>query len=340
MRRYAPQGIHTWEIWNEPNLLTCWRPAVDPAGYVQLLQVTVAAMRQEDPQAFIVSGGLAPAASDAGNLSQLDFLAQMCALGANHLVDAIGYHPYTYPVTPQDEATWNPWAQIARTNPSFRTILTQYGTPSLPVWATEYGAPTGGPGTPATADGYASATRPFHVDEAFQAILATDAVAAALQTPGLGALIWFSDEDLGTDPSTRENFFGLRRADGTAKPAFAALQSAIAQRAEGPLPSDPTMPAFPLITITSPSPGDSWATGKSYTVSWTIDQAVSGGQFMIWLVSSAGTWYLGQPVNPLPAQTSYGPVKVSVNVPAGSGYQVVVRWRADPTVASGRAGPP
>ena len=109
VRRYAPQGIHTWEIWNEPYLLTCWRPAVDPAGYVQLLQVTVAAMRQEDPQAFIVSGGLAPGgSSDAGNLSQLDFLAQMCALGANHLVDAIGYHPYTYPVTPRGRGHLEP----------------------------------------------------------------------------------------------------------------------------------------------------------------------------------------------------------------------------------------
>ena len=92
--------------------------------------------------------------------------------------------------------------------------------------------------------------------------------------------------------------------------------------------------ADPVITIGAPSSGASWATGKSYTVSWTIDQAVWAASSSIWLVSSAGTWYLGQPVNPLPAQTSFGPVKVSVNVPAGSGYQVVVRWRADPTVAS------
>jgi hypothetical protein len=170
-------------------------------------------------------------------MSQLDFLTQICALGANHLVDAIGYHPYTCPVTPQFKATWNPWAMIASTTTSFRTILAQHGTPSLPIWATEYGAPTGGPGTPATANGYASATRPFHVDEAFQAILATDSVEAAVQTPGLRALFWFSDEDLGTDSSTREDFFGLRRADGTPKPAFAALQSAIAQwGGDNPLP--------------------------------------------------------------------------------------------------------
>ena len=50
---------------------------------------------------------------------------------------------------------------------------------------------------------------------------------AALDTPGVTALFWYTDRDLGSDQSTSENFFGLRRADGTAKPAFHALQSAI-----------------------------------------------------------------------------------------------------------------
>lgn len=229
VRRYAPQGIHTWEIWNEPNLKGYWKPTADAQAYVKLLSLTVAAMRSCDPQVFIVSGGLAPAATANGNISQLQYLASMCALGANRLVDAIGYHPYSYPVTPQNPVQWNAWAQIATTTTSFRSILAQYGTPSLPIWGTEYGAPTGGPGTAATAEGYAQATRPFHVDEAFQAILATDSVEAALSTPGVRALFWYTNKDLSTDESTPQNFFGLRRADGTPKPAFYALQSAIAQ---------------------------------------------------------------------------------------------------------------
>ncbi len=229
VQRYAPKGVHTWEIWNEPNNSEFWAPCPDPQAYVKLLRLTVAAMRSCDPNVFIVSGGLVPAATSEGNISQLQFFASICALGANRLVNAIGYHPYSCPVTPQNPVQWNAWAQIATTSPSFRTILAQYGTPTLPIWVTEYGAPTGGPGTEATAQGYPPGTHPDHVDEAFQAELATDSVQAGLDTAGVAALFWYTNQDLGTDPSTTENFFGLRRADGTPKPAFYALQSAITQ---------------------------------------------------------------------------------------------------------------
>jgi hypothetical protein len=227
VRRYARQGIHTWEIWNEPNNAGFWVPRASASAYVRLLRLTVTAMRHWDPKVFIVSGGLAPKATGHGNISQLTFLTRMCALGANHLVNAIGYHPYSFPVVPQDSVEWNAWAQIESTTSSLRKILAHYGTPSLPIWATEYGAPTNGPGVEATAQGYDPSTHPDHVSEAFQAILATDSVKAALNTPGVRALFWYTDEDSGTDPSSNENFFGLRRADGTPKPAFFALKKAI-----------------------------------------------------------------------------------------------------------------
>ena len=237
VQRYAPQGVHTWEIWNEPNNSMFWAPSPDAQAYVELLGLTVAAMRRCDPRVFIVSGGLAPEPTGDGNISQVQFLTSMCALGANHLVDAIGYHPYSFPRTPQDPSAWNPWAQIATTTSSFHTILAKYGTPSLPIWVTEYGAPTDGPGVEATVGGWPPNSHPDHVDEAFQAVLATDSVEAAVDTPGVRALFWYTDKDSGTDPSNPENFFGLRRADGAPKPAFLALQSAITQCvADSPTP--------------------------------------------------------------------------------------------------------
>lgn len=219
VRRYAPKGIHTWEIWNEPNTTAFWQPQPNAAAYVKLLRPTVAAMRKRDPHAFIVSGGLAPDARG--------FLSSMCALGANRLVNAIGYHPYSFPLTPQNPATWNAWRQISATKPSLRSILAAHGTPGRPIWGTEYGAPTNGPGTEATAQGWPQGTFPDHVSEAFQATLATDSVAAAVKTPGLRALFWFTDRDAGTDQNTPEDFFGLRKADGTPKPVYAALRNAI-----------------------------------------------------------------------------------------------------------------
>jgi polysaccharide biosynthesis protein PslG len=186
-------------------------------------------MREADSQVFIVSGGLAPAGTDDYHIAPVESLASMCALGANHMVDAIGFHPYGYPVAPQDTHTWNAWQRMNNTTPSIRSTLAAYGTPNLPIWATEYGAPTNGPGGLATSAGYVEGGQPYHVDEAFQAELATDSVRAALDTPGVSALFWYSYRDLGTDTSTNENFFGLRRFDGTMKPAFSAMQSAIKQ---------------------------------------------------------------------------------------------------------------
>ena len=58
--RYAPQGIHQWEIWNEPNTSGFWKPAPDPSAYAALLKGAYAAIKGQDPTAIVVSGGLSP----------------------------------------------------------------------------------------------------------------------------------------------------------------------------------------------------------------------------------------------------------------------------------------
>jgi hypothetical protein len=229
VRRYAPQGVHTWEIWNEPNVEATWQPAPRASAYVTLLRQTVPAMRNADARLYLISGSLASNAGRQG-VSQLTFLKQFCALGGNRLVDAVGYHPYSFPVLATNPVEWNAWSKIASTRPSFRSILTASGTPDLPVWLTEYGAPTNGPGALATNDNVNVAEHPDHVSEAYQADMATVSIKAAIGTPGVGALFWYSDRDLGDNPDTTENFYGLRRAGGSVKPAFAALQAAIAAR--------------------------------------------------------------------------------------------------------------
>jgi hypothetical protein len=227
-QRYAPLGVHTWEIWNEPNIVTFWQPAPNPAAYVTLVRLTAAAIRSVDAQATVVSGGLAPAPTSGGDISQLDFLAAFCAQGGVNSVDAIGYHPYSFPVPPGYDAPWNAWAQIAATAPSLQSVLASCGASDKKIWLTEYGAPTDGPGAGATVTNYNLNASPDHVDEALQAQMATDSVALATASPLVGALFWYSYQDLGTDPSTTENFYGLRRFDGSPKPAYSAFQNAVA----------------------------------------------------------------------------------------------------------------
>ena len=54
--RYAPLGVHDWEIWNEPNG-AFWLPAPNPAAYVAWLRV-MPAIKAADPEATVISGGL------------------------------------------------------------------------------------------------------------------------------------------------------------------------------------------------------------------------------------------------------------------------------------------
>jgi hypothetical protein len=217
--RYAPKGVRTWEIWNEENTPGFWKPLPSAAAYVALLDVAATAIRSVDPGAFIISGGLTATLTLRGAVDTRTFLQQMCALGANRVVDAVGYHPYTYPYLPTFTGPWaTAWNKIAQTPISMVSILAEYGTPGLPVWLTEYGAPSSLSSTNSTAT-------IGQVTEARQAQIATSAVSAMLSSKSIGALFWYTDQDLpGNSPL---DHYGLRRADGTTKPAFAALDQAI-----------------------------------------------------------------------------------------------------------------
>jgi hypothetical protein len=228
VRRYAPLGVHAWEIWNEPNTSGAWQPAPDPTAYAALVKAASLAIKGADASAMVISGGLAPSATAAGGISQLDFLTGFAQAGGLSAVDAVGYHPYSYPVPPRYYADWSGWSQISATPRSMKATLKSFGFPDMKIWATEYGAPTNGPGAAATVGNYLIGENPDHVDEALQAQMATQSVQLAKSSPVISALFWYTQTDAGDSTSDRENFFGLRRADGSAKPAYAALAKAIA----------------------------------------------------------------------------------------------------------------
>lgn len=211
VQHYRALGVHTWEIWNEENTANFFRPAADPGAYAGLLKAAYGAIKAADPGAVVISGGLAPAGSGGGNLSPPDYAAGVYNAGARGYFDAFGDHPYTYPAT----AGANPygaWGQMA----AIHQLMAAHGDGGKKIWITEYGAPTGGPD-------------PAHfVSEAGQAQEVTAAVAAAKSYPWVGAFFWYTYLDPGATPDTNENYFGLVRADGARKPAFAAYQQAIA----------------------------------------------------------------------------------------------------------------
>jgi polysaccharide biosynthesis protein PslG len=222
--RYAPRGVHAWEVWNEPNTEGFWQPEPNARNYTQLLKGVSAAIRGADSSAFVILGGLAAVPTETGRISQTVFLSRVSQLGGNRVIDAVAYHPYTYPyLASESRQEASAWSRIDATSVSLRSVLGQYGTPNLPIWITEYGAPTNGPGQ--VSDGTSAPISPMttHVTEGQQARIATDVVVTAASNHGLGALIWYADKDLSDD-----DFYGLRRGDGSAKPAFAAFRKAVA----------------------------------------------------------------------------------------------------------------
>lgn len=217
---FKPQGVHDWEIWNEPNLMGFWRPAPDPRAYAALLKAVYPAIRSVEPQATVISGGLGVMDQFSQSIAAPAFLADVYKYGAGPYFNAVGYHPYSFPALPDQTAGWSGWSMIDNTQDSLRNIMITNGDSKKLLWLTEYGAPTNGPGAEATQKGYNTNTSPDHVDEALQAIMAQQAVAYVRSSSWLGPLFWYTYKDSGADPSTNEKFFGLLQSDGSKKPAY------------------------------------------------------------------------------------------------------------------------
>jgi hypothetical protein len=209
--RYKSDGMDAWEIWNEPNNFNFWAPKTDCDAYTALLKVTYPAIKQANPSALVITGGLAPESTDGVNTSPTDFLSCIYAAGGKGYFDD---HPYTYPAFPSAD-NGGAWDQMSETTPSLRSIMIANGDAGKKIWLTEFGTPTDGPDPQ------------WYVSEAQQAQMVSDTIQLYKTYSWAGPLFWYTLEDSSNDTSTNENFFGLVRADGSTKPAYQTLQSLI-----------------------------------------------------------------------------------------------------------------
>lgn len=214
VRRYMPMGVNTWEVWNEPNNNAFWLPQPDAAAYVRLLKVTYTAIKQVDPTGTVLSGGLSPAENSAGHVAPRDFLIGMYQNGAKNYFDALSYHPFSYPMLPNDVMSWSSWSQMSDLNPSIRSIMTAFGDSNKQIWATEYGMPSGGASD---------------LNETLQALSFKEALQQTSDKPWLGAMFFHTYRDSPGDPNQANNDFGVIRTDGSRKPVYQELQGLLHQ---------------------------------------------------------------------------------------------------------------
>jgi polysaccharide biosynthesis protein PslG len=214
------------EIWNEPNI----NLAIPADYYTSMLKQASAAIRSVNPNIAVISGGLAPACTCGDDIAPIDYTTRMYKAGAKGSFDALGHHPYSYPAPPSDFQSWSGWSQMSSTSPSVRSVMDSYGDTNVPIWMTEVGAPTNGPGVMATCSDYRYDVHPDHVDSCLQSKIFTEVIASAKSTSWAGVTFLYTYKDRSaTDTSTNENFFGVVTADGTHKASYDAIKAAIAK---------------------------------------------------------------------------------------------------------------
>lgn len=222
--------IRYYQIWNEPNIYPEWgEQPVDPVAYTQLLKVGYTRAKEADPEAVIISAGLAPT-TEMGprNLSDLVFLQEMYDAGAGGYFDIISVQGYGLWTGPDDRRV-----DPSRTNFSrpllIREIMVRNGDANKPIWAAEVGwnaLPQEFPGTPVYG----------RVSEELQAQYAVRAYERAREEwPWMGVICyWFFKRADDREKDQPFYYFRLVEPDFTPHPIYWALkESATSQPVVG-----------------------------------------------------------------------------------------------------------
>jgi polysaccharide biosynthesis protein PslG len=113
-----PGRIAAYEVWNEPNLAREWgEQPPDPAGYVALLKACYLAIKSADPQAIVISAGMAPTGTDDTAIAMPDdkFFQGIYDAGGAPYFDMLGVHAPGYMNPPErspDDTEADPALQV------------------------------------------------------------------------------------------------------------------------------------------------------------------------------------------------------------------------------------
>jgi hypothetical protein len=209
VNRYKAFGVHSYEVWNEPNYVRFWPSGPNPADYTAMLRSAYPAIKQADPAATVVMGGL------SGN--DYTFLQGVYSAGGRAYFDAAAVHPYTNGKDPT--LCWNEPGSTRLAKFAFcgieevrRTMVANGDSRNL--WLTEVG--------------WSTSTTTNGVGEAAQADYLTKALTKAQGYAYVAHAFWYSFRNnwwTHDDPNDVEADYGLVRVDFGLKPAYAAFKS-------------------------------------------------------------------------------------------------------------------
>jgi hypothetical protein len=240
--RYRYQNIRAWEIWNEPNLNGYWKSVnksnvayVDPVAYARVANAAAKEIRNHDKTALVLTGGLAPMFESIHPLGmrQSDYLAKLLPKLNPKLFDAVGIHPYSWPKLPSTPADYNAFHSVDKGRPKYNLRYVMQRVPGWDkkqLWATEFGASTRGERQAHPSGVIKKNARPDHVSEGVQAKIIEQGIKGWRSKRNVGPLFVYADTDRWLPAHKNEGGFGLRRVDGSRKPAYNAFLSSVPKR--------------------------------------------------------------------------------------------------------------
>lgn len=152
--------VDAYEIGNEPNLDASygWAAAPIAADYAAVLCEAYGRIKAVDPDALVISAGLAPTGRVQGNWNghpghnglyqdEREFFLEFVAAGGGNCLDGVGYHPYGYsadynatPDVPSGDPTQNCANGFCfRGAEKLYELMQAHGLGQKKMWATEFG---------------------------------------------------------------------------------------------------------------------------------------------------------------------------------------------------------
>jgi hypothetical protein len=190
VKRYGPLGVRHFEIWNEPNASTFWKPLPDPGDYAKLLEAAYKSCKTVDPGSTVL--GCSTSGTD------VDFIGGVLAAGGGRFMDALSFHPYCQPSPPEQRLL----GDITK----LKSLAAE-----KPLWITEIGYPT-----------HAGAAG---VHEETQANYLVRTFLLVRSSPAVQRVFWYDFQNDGDDRVEAEFNFGLVRMDRTPKPSYRAIKT-------------------------------------------------------------------------------------------------------------------
>jgi hypothetical protein len=212
-RRYGPTGtfwndnpslkkdpLTAMEVWNEPWSTVYFKPDPDPSLYLKMAQAVAQGVRPLGVK-VVISGDIWQTRAHQAPIPWLDTLLKADPTLPTW-VGALSVHPYAAPAAtaPDDPSNVNQVWGFGRLQTTKDTLAAHQAS-SIPIWITEVG--------------WNTESGPDRISESAQAKYLGTAINLALTRYGVAKVFVFSWDD--------NDGMGVRRADGSAKPAWNTL---------------------------------------------------------------------------------------------------------------------